>query len=127
MTRSRSPPAPTSTRKPAYVYYISPAQVNVLTPPDAITGPVRVVLTTASYMAQEQTTSPSFFVFDALGHIIATHSDGSLIGPTTLYPGSSTAAKPGETIVLYANGFGPTTAPVANGSVAQSGPCLRPQ
>jgi uncharacterized protein (TIGR03437 family) len=111
--------------KAAYVYYISPTQVNVLTPPDAITGPVQVVLTyngaSASYTAQAQNTSPSFFVFDAIGHVIATHADGSLIGPTTLYPGSSTPAKPGETIVLYANGFGPTTVPVASGSVTQSG------
>jgi len=111
--------------KAAYVYYISPTQVNVLTPPDAIAGLVPVVLTyngaSATYMAQAQTTSPSFFVFDASGDVIATHADGSLIGPTTLYPGSSTPAKPGETIVLYANGFGPTTVPVVSGSVTQSG------
>jgi uncharacterized protein (TIGR03437 family) len=31
--------------KPAYVYYISPAQLNILTPPDALTGPVNVVVT----------------------------------------------------------------------------------
>lgn len=44
-----------------------------------------------------------------------------LIGPATLYPGSRTPAKPGETIVLYANGFGPTTVPVTSGSAGQSG------
>jgi len=44
-----------------------------------------------------------------------------IAGPTTLYPGSSTPDKPGKTIVLYANGFGPTTVPVASGSVNQSG------
>jgi uncharacterized protein (TIGR03437 family) len=111
--------------KPAYVYYISPTQVNVLTPPDAITGPVQVVLTyngaSVSYTAPAQSTSPSFFVFDTAGDVAATHADGSFIGPTTLYPGSTTPAKPGETIVLYANGFGPTSTPVVSGSITQSG------
>ena len=34
---------------------------------------------------------------------------------------STTPAKPGETIVLYANGFGPTSIPVVSGSTIQSG------
>ena len=38
--------------------------------------------------------------------------NGSLIGPATLYPGTSTPAKPGETIVIYANGFDPRTYPL---------------
>jgi uncharacterized protein (TIGR03437 family) len=111
--------------KAAYVYYISPTQVNVLTPPDSITGPVQVSLTyngaSASYTAPAQRTSPSFFVFDASGDIAATHADGTLLGPSTLYPGLTTPAKPGETVVLYANGFGSTTVPVVSGSVTQSG------
>ena len=53
--------------------------------------------------------------------ILATHADGSLIGPATLYPGLSTPALPGETIVLYANGFGPTSVPVVSGAESQSG------
>src|SRR6202040_4020396 len=64
--------------------------------------------------------SPSFFVFDAT-HVAAIHANGSLLGPTTLYPGSTTPAKPGETVVLYANGFGPTSTPVVSGSTVQSG------
>jgi len=31
------------------------------------------------------------------------------------------AFQPGETISIYANGFGPTSAPVASGSVTQGG------
>jgi uncharacterized protein (TIGR03437 family) len=38
-----------------------------------------------------------------------------------LYPGLTTPAKPGELVVLYANGFGPTSTPVVSGSVTQSG------
>ena len=40
--------------------------------------------------------------------------------PATLYPGSTTPARPGETAVLYANGFGPTATPVVGGSLLQS-------
>jgi uncharacterized protein (TIGR03437 family) len=39
----------------------------------------------------------------------------------SLFPGSTTPAKPGETIVLYANGFGPASTPVVSGSILQSG------
>ncbi|HYW47382.1 MAG TPA: DUF4185 domain-containing protein [Bryobacteraceae bacterium] len=111
--------------KPAYVYYISPAQVNILTPPDAMSGPVQVVLTdnetvSAAFTAQAEPASPSFLVFDGT-NVAATHLSGSLLGPTTLYPGSSTPARPGETVVLYANGFGPTSTPVVSGSTVQSG------
>jgi uncharacterized protein (TIGR03437 family) len=111
---------------PAYVYYISPAQLNILTPPDAISGSVPVQVTnngamSATFMVQAQAESPSFFVFNGGPYIAATHADGSLIGPTALYPGLSTPAQPGETIVLYANGFGPTSIPVVSGAESQSG------
>jgi uncharacterized protein (TIGR03437 family) len=110
--------------KSAYVYYISRTQVNILTPPDAITGPVQVVLnnngSTAAYTAPAQPLSPSFFVFPG-GYVAATHVNGSLLGPATLYPGFTTPAKPGEMVTLYANGFGPTSVPVVGGSDVQSG------
>ena len=51
----------------------------------------------------------------------AEHVNGTLVGPGTLYPGATTPAKPGETIVLYANGFGSTATPVVSGSSTQSG------
>jgi uncharacterized protein (TIGR03437 family) len=112
--------------KSAFVYYISPAQVNVLTPPDALTGNIAVQvtsngLTSAAFSVSAQQLSPSFFVFNGGPYAIATHVDESLAGPTSLYPGSITPAKPGETIVFYANGFGATSTPVVSGSVIQSG------
>jgi uncharacterized protein (TIGR03437 family) len=111
--------------KNAYIYYISPTQVNILTPPDAMSGPVQVQVSNngngTTYTAQAQLTSPSFFVFNGGPYAAATHLDGSYLGPTTLYPKLTTPAKPGEIIVLYANGFGATSVPVVRGSVAQSG------
>ncbi|MBS1858978.1 MAG: hypothetical protein JST11_26635 [Acidobacteria bacterium] len=112
--------------KPAYVYYISPTQVNILTPPDAMQGAVPVVVTNngataAAFTAQAQPLSPSFFVFNGGPYVAATHANGTLIGPASLYPGATSPAAPGETIVVYANGFGPTSTPVVSGSVTQGG------
>jgi uncharacterized protein (TIGR03437 family) len=112
--------------QPAYVYYISPTQLNILTPPGAIFGSVQIQVTnngatSANFTAQAQAESPSFFVFNGGPYITAVHLNGNLIGPTTLYPGYSTPAQPGETIVIFANGFGPTSTPVVSGSSSQSG------
>jgi uncharacterized protein (TIGR03437 family) len=111
---------------PAYVYYISPTQVNILTPPNVISGPVPVQVSDngvigANFMVQAQAESPSFFVFGGGPYIAATHVNGSYLGPTSLYPGLTTPAQPGETIVMYANGFGSTSTPVVSGSETQSG------
>jgi uncharacterized protein (TIGR03437 family) len=112
--------------KSAYVSYISPTQVNILTPPDAMTGSVPVVLTengaaSAAFTAPAQAIEPSFFVLNGGPYLAATHVGGALIGPTTLYAGYTTPAKPGEIVVLYANGFGPTSTPVVSGAPTQSG------
>ena len=111
---------------PAYVYYISPTQVNILTPPNAISGSVPVQVSVngvvgANFMVQAQAESPSFFIFGSGPYIAATHANGSYIGSTGLYPGLTTPAQPGETIVMYANGFGSTSIPVVSGSETQSG------
>jgi len=112
--------------QPAYVYYISPTQLNILTPPNAISGSVPVQVSEngvigANFMVQAQAESPSFFVFGGGPYIAATHANGSYLGPTSLYPGLTTPAQPGETIVMYANGFGSTSTPVVSGSETQSG------
>jgi uncharacterized protein (TIGR03437 family) len=111
---------------PAYVYYISPTQVNILTPPNAISGSVPVQVSdngviSANFMVQAQAESPSFFVFGGGPYLAATHVNGSYLGPTNLYPGLTTPAQPGETIEMYANGFGSTSTPVVSGSETQSG------
>jgi len=112
--------------KAAYVYYISPTQLNVLAPPDAISGDVPVQVTvngapSAQFNVQPQPISPSWFVFGGTPYVAATHIGGALIGPATLYPGSTTPAKAGETIVIYGNGFGATTTPAVAGSLTQTG------
>jgi uncharacterized protein (TIGR03437 family) len=113
--------------KSAYVYYISPTQVNILAPPDAIVDPVAVAVTnngatSAPASVPSQALSPSFFVINGGPYVAAQHSANySLVGPTSLYPGDTTPAKPGETVLLYANGFGPVSPAVVSGSSSQIG------
>jgi uncharacterized protein (TIGR03437 family) len=67
--------------------------------------------------------SPTLFTLDVTGHVVARHLDASLVGPTTLYSGLTTPAKPGETISVVGSGFGlPTNGPLVAGSAIQSGP-----
>jgi uncharacterized protein (TIGR03437 family) len=78
-------------------------------------------LTSASFTAQAESVSPSFFIFGAGPYIVGTHADGSDLGPTSLYPNLTTPAVPGELVILYGNGFGQTSAPILAGSEVQSG------
>jgi uncharacterized protein (TIGR03118 family) len=109
--------------KAAYVYYISPSQINALTPAsDTTQGPVSVQtmnngLASGTSTVQLQTVAPAFFLFSGGKYIAATHGNGSYVGSTTLFPNASTPAKPGETIVLYGTGFGPTTPSVPDGQL----------
>src|ERR1017187_5568190 len=103
--------------KPAYVYFISPGQINVLAPADTASGPVAVQVTyggAASNVvnAAESTLSPSLFLFDPQGrkYVAAVRSDGPYIGPANLF-GTALAtvpAHPGDVLLLFGTGFGPT-------------------
>jgi uncharacterized protein (TIGR03437 family) len=108
----------------AFVYYISPTQLNILTPPDALPGSVEVRVNngsvTSTATAAGAANSASFFVFDGT-HATSIHADGSLLGPASLYPGYTTPARPNETIILYGNGLGTTADPIVSGSPTQSG------
>jgi uncharacterized protein (TIGR03437 family) len=112
--------------KPAFVYYISPQQVNVLTPLDSTVGDVEVQLTNTvgtsnSVQTSLQAEAPGFFQYSGVPYVAATHANGSLIGPANLIPGSTTPAKLGEEIVVYGSGFGQTSPAIVNGSEVQQG------
>ncbi len=106
---------------------ICPAdQINALTPIDPTTGPIQVVVknggvASAPFTITATTISPTFLQFKN-NYVTATHANFSLLGPTTLYPGFSTPAAVGETIVLWAIGFGMPSTPIIPGSETQSGP-----
>lgn len=113
--------------KKAYIYYISSSQINVLTTPDLVEGPVVIQVsnslgTSAPFTAQMRRKSPAFLLSD-LRQVAARHLNGDQIGAPGSIPGVKlTPAKPGETVVLFGNGWGQTTTPVVPGALTQSGP-----
>ena len=116
--------------KLAYLWYVSPTQINLQVPEDTFTGAVPVVVTTSVASATSNVTlaqfAPSFLLLDSK-HVtgIILRSDGSgadgggaydIIGPTGSSLGYPTvAAKAGDSIELYGVGFGPTTPAVTPG------------
>ena len=108
--------------KDAFVYYISPIQINALAPVDTATGPVNVQVTFSGSTsdvatAQMQIRTPAFFLFNSDKYIASRHADFSILGPTSLFPGDSTPARPGETVLLFGSGFGPTSPAIVNGQL----------
>jgi len=112
--------------KPAYVYYISPGQLNVLAP-DIAGGPVTVTVTTPGGTSVSFTTTtslygPAFFLWPG-SQVVATRQDYSYAVKAGTFAGATTvAAKPGEVLILWATGFGPTVPAAPSGvSVPASG------
>ena len=107
--------------KPAYIYYISPGQLNVLAP-DVPAGPITVTVTTsggtsAAFATTANAYGPAFFAWPG-NQVVATRTDYSYAVKAGTFAGATTvAAKPGDVIVLWATGFGPTN-PAAPTGVA---------
>lgn len=68
-------------------------------------------LTSTAVSVPVDALAPAFFIegtANGNSYISAEHANGSLVGPTTLISGKTTPANPGEEIVLYGTGFGPS-------------------
>jgi len=97
-----------------YVQYVSPTQIQVLTPPNLGFGPVAVQVTNSAgtsttAVVTSQQYAPGFFLW-ANNQPVATHADYTDAMKNGTYAGLTTVpAKPGEYIVLWGTGFGPTT------------------
>jgi uncharacterized protein (TIGR03437 family) len=106
--------------KLAYVNYISPTQINVQAP-DVGTGPVPVTVTTANGTSVAVTANvvaqaPAFFLWPGSQAVATRNADGSLAVKNGTFAGATTAAaKPGDVLILWGTGFGPTTPPVPAG------------
>jgi uncharacterized protein (TIGR03437 family) len=114
--------------KPAYISFIGPAQVNVLTPLDSTTGPVSIVVnndgaTSAAFTANLYPVSPGFLRLGDGTHIAAEHANYNLLGPASMsVPGYTfTPATPGETILLFGDGFGLPVSTLTAGLPFQTG------
>lgn len=99
--------------RPASIYYISPTQLNVLAPEATAEGNVPVTVSTSAGTSAAITVnfrrlSPGLFQFPS-ENAAAVRADGTLIGPANLIAGATTVpARPGDTILLFGTGFGPT-------------------
>jgi uncharacterized protein (TIGR03437 family) len=107
--------------EPAYVSFVSPMQLNFLTPTDIPAGPVQIQVTnngevSAAVTATTQTAAPGFFWLTGNKYVVATHANGALIGPATLISGATTPAARSETVAFYGAGFGLTSPAAPNGS-----------
>src|SRR3954452_11658770 len=88
--------------KPAYVYYISPTQINAQAP-DFGAGSMAVTVTNGSGTSNSMSATADSFApafFQTGKYAIATHADGTLVA-------SASPARPGETVTLWGTGFGP--------------------
>jgi uncharacterized protein (TIGR03437 family) len=111
--------------KPAYVYYVSPGQINFIVP-DVGPGNVQVVVhnsagTSAAATVTSSSFGPAFFSWPS-NQVVATRQDFSYAVQDGTFPGTSTvAAKPGDVIILWGTGFGTTTPAAPVGEETPSG------
>ena len=108
----------------APIYYVSANQINVQAPSNISGANVQVVVTNANgasapVTAKVDTISPGFFLYPR-NYVAAVRPDGSYVGPAGIIDAvNTTPAQPGETIILFGTGFGPTTPGIASGEVFQ--------
>jgi len=115
--------------KLAYLWYVSPTQINLQAPDDTAAGPVNVVVATGTGSASSTVTlaayGPSFSLLDAkhvAGVIVTPNGSGAygggtydLVGPSGAFSFNTRPVKAGETLILYGVGFGPTSPRVPAG------------
>lgn len=114
----------------AYIGYVSPNQVNFLTPVDSGTGSVSVTITnpngsTAQAIVTKQTFSPAFFRFTTPTtnqYAIATFKDGSYAGPVNLLGANVNVhpAKASDVLAFWMSGLGPTSPMYSDGKLVTS-------
>ena len=129
----------TVNNKPAFVYYVSPGQININTPEDTATGPVLIQVHNAAGFsntgsANRARLSPTLqsvpaFNIGGKAYVVAQTPDfKSFIGKPGMIQGVPfVAAKPGDTVLIYALGCGPTNPATQAGVVAaQNSPLSSP-
>jgi uncharacterized protein (TIGR03437 family) len=105
-----------NTLRVAYVGYVSPTQINFLLPDNAGAGATTVQVKNAAGTSTATTitvaaAAPQLFFASDGKSVLGTHTNGNLVG-------KAAPAAPGETIVIYGSGLGPTTPALITGTVA---------
>ena len=116
----------------AFIAFTSSSQINAIAPDNLPDGPVNVVveystLRSTTVATQSRRINPAVFRYtpENSRYLAATANDGSAyIGPPNLFGTNGflsglalRPARPGEYVVLYGTGLGPTTPPVPAGQI----------
>jgi len=123
----------------AFIQYVSPTQINIATPDDTATGSVNVVVkndagssntgtATRARLSPTLLSDPQFSAGSTYYVVAQTPDFSKFVGPDGLVPVQSfVAAKPGDIVVIFATGCGPTTpATPAGVMAAQNSPLSLP-
>ena len=119
--------------KSAYVWYLSPGQLNVQAPGDSTTGNVAITVTncnatSSSVMLTRRSLAPGFlapsnYTANGTQYMVATFaSDGAYVLNTSTgaaFGLNSRPAKPGDLIIAYGIGFGDVTPAILPGVIVQ--------
>ncbi|MEO8127924.1 MAG: choice-of-anchor V domain-containing protein [Bryobacteraceae bacterium] len=112
--------------KAAFIGFVSPGQINALVPDDTSSGDTPIIAANTNGQstpinATRVALSPAFLPFtDSSGkkYVAARHADFSVMAKSGMFTGlTTTPAKPGEVVLLFAVGLGPTNPAVAAGRV----------
>jgi len=103
--------------KPAFMYFVSPSQLNVIAPDDMNTGSVQVTVTNSAGTSPAVTVAlqavlPGLFLSGNYA-LAVRPSDGVIINGA----GAAAAAKPGDVLELFGTGLGRTSPAVPSGLV----------
>ncbi len=112
--------------QPGYIAYVSPTQINAVAP-DVGSGSVSLTVTVTNSGVTSTpvntlaaSVQPAFFQWGS--YAVATHQDYSLAVENGMLPGlATTPAKPGEVIILWGTGFGPTSPSTPEGVEVPNG------
>ena len=108
--------------KPSFLSYISPTQINAQVPDSSVSGPrlLQIInngVASDTFTAQVQQYSPALFTWPG-NYAVATHTDFTLAAKRDEFPALPTIpAKPGEVIILWGTGYGPTNPAVPAGQL----------
>jgi uncharacterized protein (TIGR03437 family) len=119
--------------KPAYVWYISPTQINVQAPEDSTIGDIAITVSNCKATSSEVMFSrralapgllaPSNYSSGGTQYLVATfQSDGAYVLNTSVGAAlglNSRPAKPGDGIIAYGIGFGDVIPSVLPGVITQ--------
>jgi uncharacterized protein (TIGR03437 family) len=122
----------TINEKPATVFFVSPAQLNVLVPNDIGVGDVPVVVTNANGASTPFTVRaaeflPAFyspFAQEGRLFVTAVALDGTFVGKQGVDPRVTRGAKPGEILQFFGTGFGPTNPVVPTDQIVNGAPAV---